>query len=274
MPELPEVETIARSLRKRMIGRTIITARLFCPKLQRENPPDFSSRVAGSTVQSIQRKGKHLIFLLSDGWAFWVHLMMTGHLFLLQKSHPLVKADRAVFKLSGGLELRFHDIRRFGHLRLVRQQAIGNLKEYRRLGPDALFVSEEEFCSRLRSRKRQMKPALLDQTLLAGLGNIYADEALFAARIHPLTRTDRLSRPQLRKLWSEIRRLLTRAIHLRGTSVYSYTDTDGRRGKYQEKLKVYGQENAPCPRCRAEVKRLVIGQRSSHFCPRCQKRGA
>ncbi|OGC77375.1 MAG: DNA-formamidopyrimidine glycosylase, partial [candidate division Zixibacteria bacterium RBG_16_40_9] len=215
--------------------------------------------------------GKNILISLSNGKTWLTHLGMTGHLFfysnnnLTAEKHDVLKIK---FKNNSG-ELRFEDMRKFGRTYIVEDHP---QKPIEKLGPEPLKVSFKQFEKIFSSRKRKMKPALLDQSLIAGIGNIYADESLFEAKIHPETRTDRLSQKKLSALYQAIRKIIKRAIETGGSSVRSYVDVEGRKGYFQIFHKVYGKEGERCPRCKTKIKRIVVGQRSSHFCPKCQRK--
>lgn len=273
MPELPEVETVTAGLRNSIVGQRIRSARLLTKQLARVNPKNFSGMVSGKTIEVVRRKGKQIIFELSDGWVLWVHFMMTGKFWLLGLDKPKTKFDGAVFELQPlGKKLVFYDQRRFGRLKLLRKEELGGLKEYACLGPDALEISADEFVRRLKKRKRMLKPLLLDQTTVAGLGNIYADESLFLAKIHPTATSSRLSNGKLSGLYSSVQKVLTRAIRAGGSSIRDYSAVDGRRGYFQIEHKVYQRTGERCLVCGGKIKRIVAAQRSTHFCPRCQKK--
>jgi formamidopyrimidine-DNA glycosylase len=273
MPELPEVETVAAGLRNSIVGQRIVSGRLLSKQLTRVNPKNFFSIVSGRTIQSVTRKGKQMIIELSDGWVLWVHFMMTGKLWLLALKEPETKFDGAVFELRPlGKKLVFYDQRRFGRLKLLRKEELGRLKEFARLGPDALEILSDEFVQRLKERRKNLKSLLLDQTAVAGLGNIYADESLFLAKIHPAAISSRISSPRLSVLHSAMREVLTRAIQAGGSTIRDYSALDGRWGYFQIEHQVYQRTGEPCLICGCKIKRIVVTQRSTHFCPRCQKR--
>ncbi len=267
------METVAAGLKNSIVGQRIGWARILTKQLARVNPKNFSGTISGKTIQSVNRKGKQIIIGLSDGWVLWVHFMMTGKLWLLKPDEPETKFDGAVFLLQPlNKKLVFYDQRRFGRLKLLRKKELGQLKEYARLGPDALEVSAEEFVWRLQERKKGLKSSLLDQTAIAGLGNIYADESLFSAKIHPEAAGFRLSKKRLSGLYSAVQKVLTRAVRAGGSSVRDYSALDGRRGYFQIEHQVYQRTGCPCFVCGRKIRRIVVAQRSTHFCPRCQKK--
>src|SRR4030066_2389631 len=264
MPELPEVETVIRGLKKTILGKTIQKVEVFFPKVIKQELPKFSRNLENSSIEKISRRGKNILISLSNGKTWLTHLGMTGHLFF-QKSNNLPKAKHDILKIrfknnSGGL--RFEDMRKFGRTYIVEENP---LKAIEKLGPEPLKVSFKQFEEIFSATKRKIKPALLDQSLLAGIGNIYADESLFEAKIHPQTRTDKLSEVALRGLYWGIRKTLKKAVKTGGSSVANYVDVDGNPGHFQIYHKVYGREGQPCPRCGAKIKRILVRQRSTHF---------
>ncbi len=267
------METVAAGLRRSIVGQHIASARLLTKQLARGNPKNFSSLITGKIVEAVRRKGKQILIELSHGWIVWAHFMMTGKFWLLKPDEPETKFDGAVFLLQPvNKKLVFYDQRRFGRLKLVRKKELGRLKEYRRLGPDALEVSAQEFVLRVKERKKGLKSLLLDQTIIAGLGNIYADESLFLAKIHPEAAGFRLSKERLSGLYSAVRQVLARAIRAGGSSVRDYSALDGRRGYFQIEHRVYQRTGLPCFVCGRKIRRIVAAQRSTHFCPRCQRK--
>lgn len=220
--------------------------------------------LAGQTIREVRRHGKFIVMELSSGSTLTLHLGMTGKL--------LVNSDRtaytrAGFRLDQG-ELLFEDIRTFGRIEI----SAALPERVAALGPDALQVDASEFAARAKTRRSAIKPLLLNQRFLRGLGNIYADEALFGAGIHPRATASRLSLSRLRRLHDAIRQTLRQAIDAGGSSISDYVDADGVRGSFQERHQVYGREGAPCPRCGGPIRRILVAQRGTHFCPRCQKR--
>lgn len=278
MPELPEVETVVRGLRELTLGKTISSAKILGAKLKAQNPRSFVRDVSGRSVIDIRRRGKHLFIDLSDGLSLWCHLRMTGRFIDADLTYELDKHDHAYFDFTlsskrkeENTRIVWRDVRKFGHIRLLPTAQIEEQKEIAKLGIEPLEVSVGKFVELFSPRKRAIKPALLDQSLLAGIGNIYADEALFAAGVHPLTHCCDISDESLKKLHKETRRLLSLAIKRMGTTVDNYSGVNGNPGEFQSYLKVYGREGEPCVKCGAEIIRQVIAQRSAHFCERCQR---
>jgi len=272
MPELPEVETVVRGLRRAILAKAIGSVIINAPKIDNDNPPGWLKILRGKIFLEINRRGKNILIKLSGEYTLWVHLKMTGHLYFLPGSTEIGKHDLLVFKIKNSRRtLRFNDYRRFGRVRLIKTDDIPNQKGLCDIGPEPLEISEREFKLLFKSRQRMIKPALLDQAFLAGLGNIYTDETLYLSRIHPRKITNRISNTKLTALYRNTRRVLRKAIRLMGTSVDSYAGVDGEPGGYQKYLMVYGREGLPCKRCGGKIKREKIGSRSAHFCPRCQR---
>lgn len=273
MPELPEVETVVRDLRAAgLAGKRIVRARVFWPKtIAAPAPARFARQIRGLTIQGLARRGKFVVLELSRDFTLLIHLRMSGHLVILRSGEPPRRHDRAVFKLDDGRELRFEDPRKFGRIWLVRDpaQVLGEL------GPEPLLISTAAFTASLAARSRRLKPLLLDQTFLAGVGNIYADEALWAARLHPRRRADSLTAAQAAELLRAIRAVLRRGIRNLGTTLGGggthFVLPRGERGRNQEQLNAYGQTGTPCPRCGTPIQRILVGQRATHLCPTCQR---
>lgn len=292
MPELPEVETIARGLHRRVTGDSIEDVWLSGKKPTfKSRPAEIAAIIAGTRILGVRRMGKHIVFDLQgagnarpalqtkthkSGKAKWpppsttnpqwiVHLGMTGRMVVCEPGEDIVKHTHAIAKLTSGRELRFIDPRRFGRLSVVRNGG------FEAGGVEPLEVDRERFVALFRGRKTPIKSALLNQKLLRGVGNIYADESLFRAGIRPRRRASTLTREQLERLYATLREVLKEAIALGGSSVSDYVDADGEEGFFQLQHRVYGREGEPCLVCKTPVKRVVLGGRSSHYCPTCQK---
>ena len=264
MPELPEVETIARALGRRLRGRRIVSAEFRCLRVLIGDPDATSAALAGRKVLAVQRHGKFIEMQLDGGRSFVVHLGMTGK--LLMNAAP-GRHTHAILTLDRGA-LLYDDSRQFGRLEL----SAGLPARVRKLGPEPLEVTLDEFVRRVREHKTKIKALLLNQRFLRGIGNIYADEALYRAGIHPLAIAQRLHSDRLKKLHAAIRKVLGEAIDAGGSSVSDYVDVDGRQGSFQVRHNVYQKNGQPCPRCGTAIRRILVTQRGTHFCPRCQKR--
>jgi formamidopyrimidine-DNA glycosylase len=281
MPELPEVETVARDLRPRILGATIVGARTSWARTLRTHTPEaFAEAVAGRRIEAVGRRAKQLVVELSGDAALTIHLKMTGQLFVVPAETLVDPYVRLILELADGREIRFRDIRKFGRIGLYGRDPatgepvveLGGAAVFAGIGPEPLdpAFTVREFRRRLRRRKGRLKPLLLDQSFVAGVGNIYADEALWVARLHPLRTAATLRPPDERHLYESIRTILTEAIARRGSSIDDYTAPDG-DGSMQERLQVYQRTGDSCPRCGRPVKRIVIGARSTHFCSWCQR---
>jgi formamidopyrimidine-DNA glycosylase len=274
MPELPEVETIVRSLEPGIRGRTIERAELLFKPLLRRPPKGGLSALAGKRVLGVRRRGKMILIECEGGLTLVFHLKMTGQMLLSGASAEAPdKHTRLVVKFRDrGPELRFRDVRKFGFLLCVSRDPEGVCAELSCLGPEPLTITREDFGRLIRARRGRIKSLLLNQTVIAGIGNIYADEILFDSRIHPQTPAVRLSRNEAGRLWESTRKILHAAVEAKGSSLSDYVDTEGRPGSFQFFHKVYDRESEPCVRCGRPVKRIVVGERGTYFCPRCQRR--
>lgn len=272
MPELPEVETIAASLRKKAVGLEIAGIDLFLPRLLRGDPAALE-KYERKKITGVRRRGKMLLIACGDGLHLLFHLKMTGGFHWARKGAPRDAHThlRIAFK-NAGWDLLFRDVRKFGFLRCLETNSPLDGAELRPLGPEPLEFSGRDFPSLLAGRKGRLKSLLLDQRFLAGIGNIYADEILFEARLHPLTAASSLKVKDAEQLWAAVQSVLKKAIAAGGSSIRDYKDADGRDGLFQNEHRVYGRPGRPCPRCGTRIQKLVIGGRSSFFCPRCQRR--
>lgn len=291
MPELPEVETIRLGLLDRVCHKPIERVEVRCARIVlRPRPDELAAALAGQTIRHIHRRGKFLLFE-TDDYRLLIHLGMSGQLtywdktqrnddrfFItatgLQKArqHAVDKHTHVSFYFKDGNALHYRDIRQFGKWRLYRPEEFREAKEFWQLGlePFTQDYTLRRFLKRFEGRKLKVKSLLLNQGFVAGVGNIYADEALFEAGIHPERLSASLSLEEKKRLFRAIPKVLRRGLKNGGTSFRNYTNADGETGSNQENLKVYGREGERCPRCRALVARILVGQRSSHFCPECQ----
>jgi formamidopyrimidine-DNA glycosylase len=270
MPELPEVETIVRGLREPMAGRQFTGVRVGWQNLvARPSVEEFKRRLVGQRILDVKRRGKYLIFALSGGGSLIVHLRMTGRLLIKNSDDELAKHDHLIFELDDGRELRFNEMRKLGRVYLVddEDEVVG------KLGPEPLDddFTPADFATLFSARRGMIKPLLLHQQFVAGIGNIYADEALFAACIHPERRADTLTPEEIERLYNAIRQVLRQGIENSGTTLSAYRDAEGREGRNQEYLEVSRRAGQPCPRCETPIERKVVGGRGTYFCPKCQK---
>ncbi len=271
MPELPEVETIVNGLQGPLIGRTFTGVRIGWENIiARPTVSEFQRRIRGRRILSIRRRGKYLIFDLSGGDSLIIHLKMTGQLLVKPADAPADKYGHTVFDLDDGTQLRFLDVRKFGRVYLVadENEVVGAL------GPEPLAddFTLSQFSALVRKRKGALKPLLLNQRFMAGIGNIYADEALFVAGLHPRHKADTLTDEEIERLYRAIRQVLRQALADEGTTFDgAYRKADGREGRHQENLKVFRRKGQPCPRCGHPIERIVVGGRGTYLCTRCQK---
>ena len=275
MPELPEVQTLVNDLNTAgVVGETITAARVFWPRsLADISPQTFRRRIRGKTISAIRRRGKFLVFDFSGSGHLLIHLRMSGRLRLASPESKRSKHEHIILGLGNSRQLRFHDTRKFGRLFLVDepQLVLG------RLGIEPLESSFRAgvLANVLAARKRQLKPLLLDQTVIAGLGNIYVDEALWDAKIHPLRISNTLSNAEVKSLHRAIPRVLRRGLKNMGTSLGTgkgnFYSVARRKGRNQDQLNVFRRTGAPCPRCKAPIERITVGQRSTHICKSCQQ---
>jgi formamidopyrimidine-DNA glycosylase len=296
MPELPEVETVARDLQRWVAGATISGARVTWDRtIRHPQPPDrFVAEISGATIHRVSRRAKTVLIHLDDGRVMTVALRMTGALIVAPPGAPDDPYARVIFQLADGRELRYRDVRKFGRIGLwpgggLRSVGAGRGDRSRKVaegtrryrigevfsghGPEPLGrgFTVERLAARLARRSARLKTLLLDQGFIAGVGNIYADEALWRARLHPLRSADSLDEREVRRLHRAIRQVLREGIANRGASFSDYVGADGEPGQNAERLAVYRRTEQPCYRCGRRIERIIVGQRSTHFCPRCQR---
>jgi formamidopyrimidine-DNA glycosylase len=273
MPELPEVETTARSLRPRLVGlRVCRVAEVDWPRMvPNSSEAELHAALVGRRVTAVDRRGKYLLIGFDEDVWLTIHRKMSGNLLLRPARAPREPHTHLEVAFDNDTLVRFVDARKFGRVHLFASSEALGVFLAERLGPDSLVELDETLLiARLRGRRGRIKSLLLDQAFLAGVGNLYADEALWEARLHPSRTADSLSQAEVRRLAVAIKQVLALGIERRGTSFSTYRDADDTPGDNQRFLKVYGRESEPCPRCQRPISRVVIGARSSHFCPRCQ----
>lgn len=275
MPELPEVQTIVSELKREgLIGRTIQDVYVYWPRtVATPDVNSFMQLLSQQTITGISRRGKYLIFHLSHHYDLLVHLKMTGRLLLVPKNAPSSPYIRLVLDLDQEQQLRFHDTRKFGRWYLV-SQAHAFLHK---MGPEPLApdFSLEQFALRIKQRHRALKPLLLDQTFLAGLGNIYVDEALWEAKLHPLQPAHTLKQEEIKALYHAILHVLKKGLENQGTTLgkglTNFYRLNGKQGEHQTLLKVFRRTGEHCERCHTTIERIIVAQRGTHLCPHCQK---
>ncbi len=305
MPELPEVETIVRDLRKKILDRKIEDVWSDFPKMIKKpgNFEDFEKEIKNKKIESIHRRAKNIIFTLSDEYSLLIHQKMTGHLLIGKwrvenarppglrpgevgrgkwistipgplKEDPMNKFLHLIFFLDNGWQLALSDLRKFAKVELWKTEELKNSKGFKELGPEPLekYFTFLKFKEALQKKKRgKIKQVLMDQTIIAGIGNIYSDEILWRAKIHPFKDISKLSSKELEKIYKIMRRLLPLAIKLGGESISDYRRPSGEKGYYDKERKVYQKEGEKCPVCDGIIKREKMGERSAHYCPKCQK---
>lgn len=271
MPELPEVETIRRSLEPLLTGRTVIGITAHLPKMINVTVPELVGAVTGRTIDQVKRRGKYLVLDLSNHQVLAFHLRMTGQLTVEPETNEARKATYFIVKLDNRTELRFNDTRKFGKVILYPDD--NPPMGLRKLGPEPLSPDFTPGLLRKRFAKRELavKKALLNQEIVAGIGNIYADEALFLAGIHPARPVKSLSDSEINKLTQAIRQVLQEGIEHRGTTKRDYLDGQGHPGSHQDYLRVYGRKGMPCLNCGTPIAKMNFGGRGTHFCPMCQE---
>ncbi|MFA5052869.1 MAG: bifunctional DNA-formamidopyrimidine glycosylase/DNA-(apurinic or apyrimidinic site) lyase [Parcubacteria group bacterium] len=291
MPELPEVENTARSLKRLVVGRRIKDVWTNTPKLIRKGSfEELKEGVKGREITNVQRRAKNIIISLSGGYALLIHLKMTGHLLIgkwnIEKEEgkeiavSLLKGAlsekvngyiHVIFYLDDGRELALSDLRKFAKLIFGKEEEIRKEKGIYDAGTEATEMNSNEFHSVISGSRKHIKSLLMDQTKIAGIGNIYSDDILFKAKIHPLRPAASLTEKEIAKLYDAMKDILALAVKLGGTSISDFRTLEGKEGGYAEKRLVYRRDGKPCPRCGTSIKRIKIGSRSARFCPSCQK---
>lgn len=288
MPELPEVETIVRDLKKKVRGRKILDVWSDVPRYFNGGKfASFYRNVKNRRIKDIYRKGKNILFLLDNDWLLLVHQKMTGHFLVgrwkrrnndwfFRGSGPLGERVNTylhlVFKLDDGRQLALSDLRKFAKVALAKKDDLEKSSHLESVAPDVFELSEREFAERLRSKKGKIKQVLMNQEIISGIGNIYADEILWKVKIHPLTPIQKVGRAKTREIYKTAKEILRQAINCRGTSIDDYRDTAGKLGRYGDIRNVYRREGEKCSRCSAKIQRMKINGRSAHYCPKCQRR--
>jgi formamidopyrimidine-DNA glycosylase len=274
MPELPEVETIVRDLAPVLAGRRIEGVEIEWPGVLEGLPIEaFQEMVVGRRIESITRRANYIVIHLDDGTALSIHLRMTGRLFYRSVGTEPDRFTKAVIRLDGGYELRFADMRKFGRILVLQPEDLEAL--HARMGPEPLSetFTVDAFVKMLAKRPTKIKALLLDQTFIAGIGNIYADESLFVAGIHPERPANELKPEEVERLYHAIRKVLHHSIINRGTTFSTFVDAHGEHGGHQRELLVYHRHGQPCVKCGAVLERIQVAQRGTHYCPLCQPYG-
>lgn len=274
MPELPEVEIIRRGLSRHICGAVITDVDILLPRqIKAMTPENFRTNLLGRVIETVDRRGKYLLLQLKEGWTLVIHLRMTGRIVYQADGVVRDRYARVVFSLASGAALVFGDIRTFGALYLLPRDDLVHLKGFSSLGPEPLSDSftVSYLMKRAKGRKTAIKSFLLQQENIAGIGNIYADEALFVAGLHPARRVDTLNEAEVHSLHEAIQTVLCEGIEDGGTTFRDYQNADGGQGHHQEHLHVYEREGLPCDSCGALIEKIKIGGRGTRFCPHCQR---
>ncbi|MBU5265603.1 DNA-formamidopyrimidine glycosylase [Virgibacillus proomii] len=273
MPELPEVETIRNTLKQFVMNKTIEQVEVYWPKIIKrpDDVEQFKSEISGQTILDIERKGKFLLFQLND-YVLVSHLRMEGKYSVTPKEEPVKKHTHVIFRLTNGEELRYNDVRKFGTMHLFYKGEEMEHNPLCLLGPDP-FDSEftdDYFIKKLKKTQRVIKSALLDQTVVAGLGNIYVDETLFRSGIHPLRQANKLTHKEIKGIRKQAIATMEQAVLQGGTTIRSYVNGQGEMGMFQQELYVYGQEGKNCKTCGSPIAKMKVGGRGTHVCTNCQ----
>ena len=289
MPELPEVETTINMLKTKVLNRTFVDIWTDWPSLIKKPTSflEFKGRLKGKEILKITRKGKNIIFHLSGDLVMLIHQKMTGHLLYGQweqengkwisqnngplKNDPQNKFLHLIFFLNNGFQMALSDLRKFAKVEIWEKDSFQNASTLKNLGPDALKISLNNFSQKLKSQKRKIKQVLMEQNIVAGIGNIYADEILFSAKINPQTPSNTLKQNQIKAIYQSMQTILKLAIKNKGTSFSDYRNPSGEKGNFGNFTKVYQKKGQNCSRCKTKIQRIKIAGRSAHFCPKCQK---
>ena len=272
MPELPEVETVVRDLRPLIVGRRIVSVRVGSKKLRKPWQPEWADCVVGTTPLAIRRRGKWILVDLDSAAILLVHLGMTGQFTAVPAGEPAPDHLHFTFAFGDGSELRYRDTRRFGSVQWIASDELVQEAFGERLGPEPFDIPATPFAEALRGSQRNLKALLLDQSLLAGIGNIYADESLFRSGLHPQTRGSSLKPKECDRLRLAIEEVIAKAIDGRGSTIRDYIGGSGLRGGYQDEFTVYGRTGEACVTCGSAIEMIRVAGRASHFCPKCQRR--
>jgi formamidopyrimidine-DNA glycosylase len=271
LPELPEVEVIARHLKSKLSGLTICSFRIVYPAILKKTNMAMLLPIKGQEVCDVRRRGKCIWMKTDGGMSVIFHLKMTGQFLFCLPREPWDKHTHfGLAFLESSFELRFRDVRKFGWILCTKARNESEVEAFDQLGPEPLEIERDQFVELFRGRKARMKSLLLDQTFLAGIGNIYADEILFRAKVHPACSAAFLNEEDLFRVWDAMNHILRSAIAHRGSSIRDFVDADGREGSYQDQHRVYGRQGLSCPECSHPISRLRIGGRSSYVCSLCQ----
>lgn len=272
MPEIAEVETVRNTLKKQILGKKIKKVNVLYDKMIESNVNDFKIKLIGQEFVDILRRGKWLIFETNDYYLL-SHLRMEGKYFLKSAGDPIVKHEHVIFTFEDDSDLRYHDTRKFGRKNLINKEELSSVEAVKKQGiePGDISLTGEYLIEKLKNKRLPMKTLLLDQTIISGLGNIYADEVLFRAKVNPLKSGKDLSLEEAQKIVRAAEEVIKEAIEMGGTTIKSYTSSLGVTGRFQQKLMVHKREDEECKECGTIIKRTKVGGRSTYYCENCQK---
>ncbi len=272
MPEKPEVVTVARKLEARILNRKILKCHVYCDAIVDGDTKKFIQEIENQTIHAITTRGKWIVIELEKD-DLLVHLRMTGKFFYRKEKEPLEKHQHIVFLLDNQEELRFHDVRKFGRMKLIPKELIEKVPPFTELGlePWDQNLTVDYLKEKFQKKSLPIKTTLLDQSIMTGIGNIYDDEILFASKINPLKKTNQLSRKEMKAIIENTRKILEKAIQEGGTTIRDYTSEEGVTGLFQNSLSVHTRVGKPCPNCKTIIQKITIAGRSTYYCPNCQK---
>lgn len=272
MPEIAEVETVRNTLKKMILHKKIKDINIIYPKIIESNLDDFKKILIGREFIDIKRRGKWLLFELNDYYLL-SHLRMEGKFFVKNSNEEIVKHEHIIFTFDDNTDLRYHDTRKFGRMNLVKKDELENVEAIKKQGVEPLSkdLTKEYLYNQFKDKSVPMKTLLLDQTIISGLGNIYANEVLFASKINPLKKGCELTINDCANIVKACNEIITEAINMGGTTIKSYTSSLGVTGRFQNELKVHKKEGEPCSVCKTPIAKIKVGGRSTYFCPKCQK---
>jgi len=272
MPELPEVETVRNTLKKRILNKKIKAVNIIYSKMIESDIRDFKETLIGNSFKDINRIGKWLIFDLGEYYLL-SHLRMEGKYFIKNIKEPIEKHEHIIFTFDDETDLRYHDTRKFGRMNLIKKEDLYNTEAIKKQGYEPMDekLTSNYLLDKFKNKKLPMKTLLLDQTIISGLGNIYADEVLYASKINPLKKGEAITKKECEKIISSSKKIIEEAIRLGGTTIKSYTSSLGVTGRFQQKLKAHKKEGEPCSNCGKPITRIKVGGRSTYYCENCQK---
>jgi len=272
MPELPEVETVRNVLKKRILNKRIKEVNILYSKMIENNEDEFKKILIGNEFKDILRKGKWLIFELNDYYLL-SHLRMEGKFFIKESKDEVQKHEHIIIRLNDGSDLRYHDTRKFGRMKLIKREELNDTEEIKKQGLEPISddINASYLKEKLKNKRLPIKTVLLDQSIISGLGNIYVNEVLFSSKINPLKNAREINLDECEKIIKTSREILKKAIIEGGTTIKSYTSSLGVTGNYQNFLNVHKKEGLPCPNCNNKIKNIKVGGRSTYYCEYCQK---